>query len=114
MREIKFRAYDPTNERMVYDGFYINEDGSIEIFMDIFYENYMKTVDWILMEYTGLTDRNSVDIYEGDIVKTKRGLEIVFMRFGCWFVEHQKELGYFKKCDIEVVGNIHEAQEEDK
>lgn len=51
MREIKFRAWDGTNmELPIYD-------------VSIQYGNKK------LMQYTGLKDKNGVEIYEGDIIK---------------------------------------------
>jgi len=52
MREIKFRAWDPVHKK---------------IFMPQF--DRMQTM--LLMQYTGLKDKNGKEIYEGDIVKWK-------------------------------------------
>lgn len=66
MREIKFRAFNRVTNQMVdlkkitplaLDG-KLNQDG---IFLP-FHE------DWLLMQFTGLLDKNGVEIYEGDIV----------------------------------------------
>jgi len=61
MREIKFRAWDKKKEQMHYGvetwdelPFIINPQG-------IF-------TDFILMQYTGLKDKNGKEIYEGDIL----------------------------------------------
>ena len=67
--------------------------------------------DVILMQYTGLKDKNGKEIYEGDVVKTSLGIGKVCMRLGCWFIEMQKELGYFHTDEIEVIGNIYENPE---
>ena len=59
MREIKFRVWDRDNAQMVYSskgyvGFFEQVDGW----------------DWYdtLMQFTGLKDKNGVEIYEGDIL----------------------------------------------
>jgi uncharacterized phage protein (TIGR01671 family) len=71
MREIKFRAwYNKNNEMIVWD--------------DI--KDCVQPVDWDdfvadceLMQYTGLKDKNGVEIYEGDILDVTSEL---FTNFG--------------------------------
>ena len=107
MREIKFRAWDKQNKRMLSwkEIQTIEKDWSfrlVKVFSDKKYT---------LTQYTNLKDRNGNEIYEGDVVKTPIGTGMVFERLGCWFVEHLKELGYFPSHELEIVGNIYENPE---
>lgn len=70
-REIKFRIWDIENKEMLEvqeldfePTFY---GGRIAIRPDQ-YNDYFDTEDMILMQYTGLDDKNGKEIYEGDIV----------------------------------------------
>jgi len=60
MRELKFRAWNNVTKGMISD---VQDElliGAVSSIPDLF-----------LMQYTGLKDKNGVEIYEGDIVQRK-------------------------------------------
>lgn len=65
MREIKYRAWDKEYKSM-HEVSYIDWDGK-----EVGYDNgnyYANLERCVLMQYTGLRDKNGKEIYEGDII----------------------------------------------
>jgi len=116
MRTIKFRAFkrgcmDYNPELKLNSHADLNEQ--IEEFED---------KDYILMQYTGMTDANGIEVYEGDVVeiysyvaKTKTKGNVAYSNNNCAFFVNDtnfKQLLPLSICDdIKVIGNVYEDKE---
>ena len=121
----KYRAWMKQYEKMDNDiGEMYFEDGEFKyIGDDVHYKRLPEHI--ILMQSTGMVDRNGNIIFEGDIVKMSKDVyseptyyEVVRHRGGAYRLEskqHGCEL-WLRHTDCEVVGNVYENPEllEDK
>ena len=75
MRQIKFKAWDKTRKEM-FNIITWNDPNHLEFDLTAIGQSSDSVIelnkeDTIIMQFTGLKDKNNKDIYEGDIVKFK-------------------------------------------
>ena len=67
--------------------------------------------DVFLMQSTGLTDKNGVEIYEGDIVSTIHGLCEVKRIKDSYHIVKDNKSSLLSQQNVRVIGNIYENPE---
>lgn len=120
MREIKFRIWDdklkvlytPEKEEEIKDLWALPEmkGGVLKVKPEI-----------KVMQFTGLQDKNGIDIYEGDILDTTDGVETVVYEDACYYVSsllHACPLYTYASADYAynnpectIIGNIYQNPE---
>ena len=119
MREIKFRGWDGQN---MLSNEYLRTNGFNPI-----NKLWIDGVEVIWMQYTGLKDKNDVDIYEGDIFLFREVIKnVVEFKYGTFVYNASRDSEFEnfvnlsnshfewidgKAHDIEVIGNIYENKD---
>ena len=125
MREIKFRAWDKTNNKMLFDeleGFEFARNGEpvlcrVEGFSNMLEAQCSKRKgQLVLMQYTGLKDKNGQELYEGDILKEIGLLGVIECHAPSFKLRRNRPSKTFNDEDLfeipdlegEIIGNIYE------
>ena len=114
MRQIKFRAWDKKTKEYFHISELWNSGTNPECFnFDGWTDNFGdegRLKDIVIEQFTGMTDVNGNDIYEGDIVENERGeilrvsysaIDASFVAGNCYF----GSIGAGK--EIRIIGNVH-------
>ena len=122
MREIKFRVFDKISKELYYIDYYFFEENHIQ------YVHELERSDYILMQFTGLTDKNGKEIYEGDILSNKWKIQVYQNGEGTFMVKFgnnpkgnkpmslkkyliSREKAGTSERDNNLIGNIYENPE---
>jgi len=114
MRELKFRGWDKKHKSMTeINNHFMYLNGSLMVVggKDNTGSWSAPRANYELMQYTGLSDKNGVEIYEGDIVKcshhNEKAISEVKFIDGCFIIS-----GFYIDASwdfpLEVIGNRYE------
>lgn len=118
-RVINFRAWDKTYQKMYYNGFYVGSDGELSFDPKVFTVGGYDPLNMEIMQYTGLKDKNGVELCEGDIISNKKYFTKVvswidggFRLSGIGYEEdYEKSIHINFAKSYDVLGNIYQNPE---
>lgn len=119
MREIKFRAWDKKKNKFISPANIAIKGSGVDLTWSMEPEN--KNI--VFLQFTGLTDKNGKEIYEGDIIDIQGpGKGIIRFNNGGFYLKYLEENEGFDSSGFggpentlnkttEIIGNIYENPE---
>lgn len=121
----KFRAWDGAKKEMFKDTFAITESGQVVVVEQEFVTSppdYVFVDHLVIMQSTGIKDKNGKEIFEGDIVDYKGRKAIIkwhgsYASFIYRFVDEMQERAsewdplFLAYHHFEIIGNVYENKE---
>lgn len=114
MREIKFRAWDVSEKRMLSHELFNTELSFAE---SAELDFWLNNDSYILMQYTGLKDKNKIESHDGDILAKKgHRNRIIVWEKDAWVCKYEDgSEGLYRLHtfihNAVIIGNIHENPE---
>lgn len=112
-RELKFRSWNLETKFMynnIENGVVVkNQKG--EFVIGASFGTICRDVNSTIMQFTGLKDKNGIEIYEGDILDTKCVVSFKDGMFGIFDKHNYMGLNSYMSKFREVIGNIYENPE---
>ena len=117
-REIKFRAWDKLDNGMIAQQDGISSSNGFVNVVEFYVGN--EDHDLVLMQFTGLKDKNGVSIFEGDVVQSKNNHQFVidyqYGSFGATWLKDDSvwyscATSSFQEKEFIVIGNIYKNPE---
>ena len=99
-REIKFRVWSVIRESWVHPVLDITNDFKLS-------DNENRVIE----QFTGLKDKNGVDIYEGDVLSNGWIISFKDGMFGIFDEHHHMGINTYMSSFIKVIGNVHENKD---
>lgn len=116
----KFRMWNKITSKMhSVDGLYFDSE-EVQYKDEVDVLRFIKFGNTILMQSTGIKDKNGMEIFEGDILKSNKYITSVFYERGAYCVKFCRTpnttvtmnvISFIEKYKTKIVGNIYENPE---